>query len=90
MRIRKWDVACHSKFTFFHSHADFFPESFGEVDDEQGERFHQDIKSMEHRFQGLRNDCVMADYCWVLYRDAPDIEYHKKKKSYHVFNFYFQ
>jgi hypothetical protein len=66
---------------FLHSHVDFFQESLGEVSDEQGEPFHQDIKSMERGFQGLRNESVTADYRWVLYRDAPDIAYHKKKKS---------
>ena len=68
---------------FLHSHVDFFPESLCEVSDEQGERFHQDIESMEHRWQGLRNESVMTDYYSMLYRAAPDIGYHKKKKLSH-------
>jgi len=30
----------------------FFPENLGEVSDENGERFHQDILGMEKRYQG--------------------------------------
>ena len=40
------------KVHFLHSHLDRFPENCGEVSDEQGERFHQDIKEMEERYQG--------------------------------------
>jgi len=25
----------------------------------------------------------MAEYCWRLYRDAPDTAYHRKRKSSH-------
>ena len=35
------------KVHFLHSHLDRFPENLGDVSDEQGERFHQDIKVME-------------------------------------------
>jgi len=31
------------------SHFDFFPKNLGEVSEEQGERFHQDILVMEKR-----------------------------------------
>jgi hypothetical protein len=31
---------------------DFFPENLGEVRCENGERFHQDIMTMEKRYQG--------------------------------------
>ncbi|UYV68164.1 CLPB [Cordylochernes scorpioides] len=39
------------KIHFLHSHLDFFPDNLGEVSDEHGERFHQDISSMEKRYQ---------------------------------------
>ena len=35
------------KVHFLHSHLDRFPENLADVSDEQGERFHQDIKTME-------------------------------------------
>src|SRR6218665_3465142 len=37
------------KIHFLHSHLDFFPEHLGAVSDEHGERFHQDIATMEKR-----------------------------------------
>ena len=46
------------KVHFLHSHIDYFPQNLGAVSEEQGERFHQDIKTMEKRYQG-RWDCSM-------------------------------
>ena len=48
------------------SHLDYFPENRGDVSEEQGGGgFHQDIRTMEERFQG-RWDChMMADYGWT-------------------------
>jgi len=40
------------KLHYFHSHIDFFPENLGDVSEEQGERFHQDIQEIERRYQG--------------------------------------
>ena len=40
------------KVHFLHSHLNAFPENLGDVSDEQGERFHQDIQTMEERYQG--------------------------------------
>ena len=37
---------------FLYSHLDRFPENLGDLSDEQGERFHQDISQMEVRYQG--------------------------------------
>jgi len=34
------------------SHLNFFPEKFGEVSDEHGERFNENIIAMEKRYQG--------------------------------------
>ncbi|UYV75259.1 hypothetical protein LAZ67_12003126 [Cordylochernes scorpioides] len=41
------------KIHFLHSHLDFFPDNLGAVSDEHGERFHQDISSMEKRYQAF-------------------------------------
>ena len=38
------------KVHFLHSHLDYFPENLGEMSEEQGERFHQDLKTMEKRY----------------------------------------
>ena len=34
---------------YLFSHLDYFPENLGDVSEEQGERFHQDIRTMEER-----------------------------------------
>jgi hypothetical protein len=39
------------KIHFLNLHLDFFPENLGAVSEEQGERFHQEIKEMERRYQ---------------------------------------
>lgn len=72
------------KVHFLHSHLDYFPENLGAVSKEQGERFHQDIKEMERRYQGRWNVNMMADYCWVLKReDAQDHKRKSTKRSFH-------
>ena len=55
---------------FLDSHLDFFPENNGDVSDEHGERFHQDISGMERRYQGHFNANMMGDYCWFLQRET--------------------
>ena len=59
------------KMHYLSCHVDRFPENLGAVSDEQGERFHQDIKEMEARYQGRWDQVMMADYCWSLKRDLP-------------------
>ena len=57
------------KVHYLHSHLDNFPNNCDDYSDEQGERFHQDIKTMEERYQGRWDHHMMADYCWSLERD---------------------
>ena len=66
------------KVHFLHSHLDAFPENLGDVSDEQGERFHQDIQTMEERYQGRYDTKMLADYCWSLKRDCVDVQYSRK------------
>jgi hypothetical protein len=53
------------KVHFLNSHLDFFPENLGAVSDEHGERFHQGKWSLS----------ILADYCWTLKRDVPQVTY---------------
>ena len=62
------------------SHLDFFPACLGEVSDEHGEHFHQEIATMEARYQGRWSTAMLADYCWMLQRDAPKAA-HRRKSS---------
>ena len=54
------------KMHYLFSHMDWFPENLGAMSDEQRERFHQDIKEMETRYQGRWDAAMMVDYCWTL------------------------
>jgi len=45
------------------SHLDKLPSNPGAVSDEQGERFHQDVITMKHHYQGRWDRHMMADYC---------------------------
>lgn len=76
--FRKLGSNMSVKLHFLHSHIDKFPENLGDYSEEQGERFHQDIKLMEERYQGRWDDHMMADYCWNLIRDCPKKEYNRK------------
>lgn len=60
------------------SHLNFFPKNLGDMSDEQGERFHQDILCMEKRYQGRWDAMMMADYCWFLQRDKRNCSYKRK------------
>ena len=66
------------KMHFLSSHLDYFPDNCGDYSEEQGERFHQDIRTMEERYQGRWDINMLADYCWCLKRDLPG-ERHKRK-----------
>jgi len=71
---------------------DFFsPENCVAVCDEHGERFHQEMSSMEKRYQGKWNYATLADCCWTLARDFPTVAYkrqakRKKKRDFVVLN----
>ena len=66
------------KITFLESHLNFFPENLGEVSDENGERFLQDIVATEKRYQGKWTSRVLADYCWTMKRDVLEANYWRK------------
>ena len=69
------------KVHFLHSHLEYFPENFGALSEEQGERFHQDIKIIEKRYQGRWNVTMIADYCWCLMRDEENFKPSRKSKK---------
>ena len=69
------------KVHFLNSHLDKFPANLGDVSDEHGERFHQDIKVMEERYQGRWDTHMMADYCWSIQRDNPDVHHSRKSRK---------
>ena len=67
------------KMHYLFSHMGRFPENLGSMSDEQGKRFHQDLKEMETRYQGRWDAVMMADYCWNLKRELPATSRSSKK-----------
>ena len=66
------------KVHFLHSYFDKFSDNCGDVRDEQGERFHRDIKIMKERYQGRWY------YRYSIKRNLNNIEQMKKiLKNYH-------
>jgi hypothetical protein len=90
--FKKLGCSVSLKVHFLMCHLDYFPENLGAVSEKHGERFHQDIKQMEFRYQGRWNKNMIADYCWSLHREQPQVTYrrsastrsiqHKRKRYY--------
>ncbi|UYV62889.1 hypothetical protein LAZ67_2002263 [Cordylochernes scorpioides] len=59
------------KIHFLHSLLDFFPDNLGAVSDEHGERFHQDISSMEKRYQAKVRKCDLSKLAYELGEVVP-------------------
>jgi hypothetical protein len=72
------------KLHFLESYPDFFPQNLGEVRDEHGERFHQDIYIMGKWFMGRQKCGMLAEYCWSIVRETPESGY-KRKRSRKMF-----
>ena len=53
---------------YLHSHLDKYPENLEDFSDGQGERFNQDIITMEKRYKGRWDRHLMANYCRSLQR----------------------
>lgn len=69
------------KIHFLHSHLDFFPDNLGAVSDENGERFHRDLKLMEQRYQGWWDENMLGDYCWMLLRETNPNDYKRHRAN---------
>lgn len=73
------------KIHFLDSHLDFFPDNLGDVSDEHGERFHQEMKSIERRYQGHWDERMMADYIWFLIRETESESNKRQNRSRNYF-----
>ena len=51
-KLQRLKINMSIKVHLLFNHLEDFPENLGAVSDEQGERFHQDIRVMEVRYQG--------------------------------------
>jgi hypothetical protein len=66
---------------FLSSHVDIFSENCGSVSDEHGERFRQDIATVEGRYKGKWSPSVFTDYCWTLMRDSLNLTFNWQAKK---------
>jgi len=66
---------------FLDCHLDFFPADIGAMNDEQGERLHQDTSTMEKQYQGTFSPNMLVDYCWTLRRDVSQAKYSRKPSA---------
>ena len=60
------------KIHFLLSHLGFFAENLGQLNDKQGERFHQEISAIEKHFEGRSQVKMQANYCWSLEHEIDD------------------
>ena len=68
--FRKMGCNVSVKLHLLHLHLELFVSNMVAVTDEHGERFHQEICSMERRYKGKFIISMHADYCWNLIRET--------------------
>ena len=68
------------KMHFLFSYLDFFPLNCGDVNDEHGERFHQDISMMQHRYKRKWSAAMLSGYCWMKKSDTLETKYQRQAK----------
>ena len=71
------------KMHFLSSHLAYFPDNCGDYSEEQGVRFHQDLRHMEERYQGYWDVNMLAACCWCLKRDLPNFTHRRKSLKRH-------
>jgi hypothetical protein len=71
------------KIHFLHSHLDFFRKNLGSTSDEQGERFHHDLKFFGDQHKGFWDESMLGDYCWSVIRETDAENYKKQNKIGH-------
>lgn len=62
-------------------HMDLFPDSCGQMSDEQGERVHQTLKKIEHDYKGKDMVNGLGLYCFSLVREKSPLS-HKRQTRY--------
>ena len=63
-----------------HAHLDEFKDNMGDYSEEQGERFHEDVRSFEEQYKGQYNESMMGDYIWNLLRESK-LTYHRQSRK---------
>lgn len=81
MRLfKKIGMSMTLKMHFLNNHLDKFLQQSPKDSDEQGERFHQLVMSIEKRFKGKKVDSMLGEICWwtrqicIAKKDKGEIE----------------
>ena len=69
------------KVHFLHCYQERCPDNCCNVSDEQGERFHQNIKTIKECNQERLDKRIMADYCSSIKRDLNNIEHERQSRK---------
>ena len=69
-KFKDLGVKMSIKVYFLFSHSDCFLANLGKLNEERRERFHQNNKVMEERYQGRWDAHMMVDYCCNLQSDC--------------------
>lgn len=72
MSFKRLKINMSPKIHYLHQHPDFFRENLGKLSDEHGERFHQQIKIFEERFQGKPIENMLAEYVWNAFEEEEE------------------
>jgi hypothetical protein len=68
--IKKINCRMTVKVHFLDAHIEYFPDNLGQFSEEQGERFHQKLKSFENRYNQSCSANILSDYCWFFVRES--------------------
>ena len=63
-----------------HSHIDEFKDNIGNYSEEQGERFHQNVKSFEVHYKGQYNKSMMRDHIWNIVHES-ELMYNRQSRK---------
>ena len=78
--MKSLDAIMSLKIRFLHPQLGFFPFNCGDVSNEHGEKFLQDIAVMEKRYQGKCSSALVADFCWQFQREDSNASYRRKSR----------
>lgn len=72
MSFERMKINMSPKNHYLYQHLDFFRDHLGKISDEHGERFHQQIMLIEHRFQGKNDEHMLAEYIWHSFEEEEE------------------
>ncbi|CAK9829696.1 hypothetical protein ANTRET_LOCUS6991 [Anthophora retusa] len=73
------------KIHFLQSHLNLFQENLGDISDEHGERFHQEMKTIDWPYQEFLDERMMGDYMWSLIRETDSKNNRRQSRSQNYF-----